>query len=183
MALPLIEPTRQRLPGWTGCSAKPGEELASFLGGAHAIRRSLALQVGGYREFLIHHQEERDFGLRILDAGWAIIYAATRPLVHTWSSNRQPDRIMLFGVRNTILVLFLNVPFPLVVPHLVASCWNSIAYKFSIRTLPWKAWGVVLGFAACIRHAQERRPVRQATYLSFRRLQKHDAIVEEGGLR
>ena len=179
VALPLIEPTREKPRGWRGCQAEPRDELASFMAGAHAIRKSVALEVGGYNEMLVHHQEERDFSLRILDADWSIVYAGTRPLVHTWSPQRDTRRIWMFGIRNTILVLFLNCPLRYLLRNLLGSCVKATVYKLSLRTLPWKLWGMCLGVAACLQNFQARHPVSVATYRKYKHLPKHGPVAGE----
>lgn len=173
VALNMIEPTRPRHPDWRGFAAPPGTELAQFRGGASALRKSAILELGGYRDCLLHQQEEADLSLRILDADWAIVYAGVKPLVHTYSPRREPGQQWLYGIRNSILVKFLNAPLVYLVPHLAASCYNALAYRFSFRALPWKLWAVAVGLGACVRYAGLRRPVRIATYKRFRQLPHH----------
>jgi GT2 family glycosyltransferase len=153
--------------------AKPGDELRSYVGCAHAVRREAALAVGGYRDFFIHQGEERDFCLRLRAAGWRIVYGAGAPVVHLVSANRDAKRVTYYGARNQILFLMLNVPFPEALLRVVWVSQATIRYRFTWATLPTKLKGISAGLFEGLKRLRLRRPVSRKTYRRFRSLPAH----------
>ncbi len=56
--------------------------VPAFIGFAHLLRRDAFLEVGGYREAFYFYGEEKDFCLRLLDAGWEVAYLPHARVVH-----------------------------------------------------------------------------------------------------
>ena len=173
VALRYVERARPHTSDQPCLNAKPGTELGSFAGGANAMRRECTLDIGGYREILVHHQEERDLAVRILDRGWSIMYGSNKPLVHLPSATRDSMRAWLYVVRNTVLIAYLNLPIIFLVPHVLVACAKMMLFRFKLQTLPFKLRGMLLGVADCIKYRGERRSISLATYLRYRRLPKH----------
>lgn len=181
MALPYVEPRGDRGSG----RMRPlpeGTQLRSYTGCAHALRRQVVLELRGYRELLVHQGEERDLSLRMLDAGWTVVYADSAPLVHLYSPRRDYGRVNYFGYRNTLLFSSLNVPQPYVLPRMLLDSLQLLRYRFRLRTLPGRLRAVLGGWGAALRYLKERRPVRRATYRTFRRLPSHGPLTLQGGL-
>lgn len=61
------------LPVSASEAARPAE-TTQFIGAGHAIRRELFNRLDGYREFGLYGHEEVDLSLRIVDAGYDILY-------------------------------------------------------------------------------------------------------------
>ena len=53
-----------------------------FRGTAHALRRDLFLEQGGYREMLFQQGEEPDLAIRMLDAGYVVRLGSGDPVRH-----------------------------------------------------------------------------------------------------
>lgn len=176
IALPYVEPNRHDRSKKMN-AAPQDRRLRSYVGCAHALRRDVALQLGGYREFLIHQGEERDLSIRLLDRGYEVRYADTQPLIHEYSNQRSLPRLEHFGVRNTLLFDMLNVPFPYVVPRMLADAAQLFFYKLSPWTIHKRAWYVVFGLAACVRHVGHRSAVSRATYVRYRSLPGHGPLL------
>ena len=51
-----------------------------FIGTAHAIRKVVFREVGGYREVLFHQCEEGDFCIRLLERGWVVRLGNSAPI-------------------------------------------------------------------------------------------------------
>jgi len=175
IAIPYIEPfslrsiSTQRKP----FSASSGQSLRSFVACAYAVRKSVSLEILGYREHFIFYGEERDFCLRMIDKGWLVIYGRVGFVVHLPSPKRETKSIIFNAARNLLIFDFLNLPFRYLILRLL---WDPIAvirYRFSRKTLRVKLYGVGAGFRDGIALIHERKPVSLATYAYFASLPSH----------
>lgn len=175
VAIPFIEPLHRRSLSSleTPFSGEAGQELKAYVGCAHAIRRHVALQLGGYREFFVHQREEQDLCLRMRAAGWRIVYGDTGPIVHMVSPDREQHRAMYYGARNQILCETLNVPFPDGLWRVGLISLGMIKYRFSWNTLLLKLRGIGSGLVESARRWNLRAPVTHKVYHKHRRLQAH----------
>jgi GT2 family glycosyltransferase len=178
VAIPYIEPLdRRSLSNMRApFKANPGDELRTFVGCAHAVRRDVALAIGGYRDFFIHQGEERDFCLRLRAAGCRIIYGSGEPIVHMVSPNRDLRRVAYYGVRNQILFEMLNAPFPDCILRIAWVAQAAIRYRFSWTNLPTKLGGLAAGLVESIRRVRLRRPVDRKTYYAHLSLPAHGPV-------
>jgi glycosyltransferase involved in cell wall biosynthesis len=177
IALPYVEPHTND-PAKKMRVAPDDQRLRSYVGCAHALRRQVALDLGGYREFLIHQGEERDLSIRMLDRGYEVFYGDTQPLVHTYSEQRDLERLQHFGVRNTLLFDVLNVPWPYVGVRILSDVVKLFWHKLSPWNVHQRTWYVVLGLGACVRHLGSRSPVRRETYVKYRSMPVHGPLWE-----
>ena len=175
IALPYVEPSRtdaSRL-----LTHIPGDRrLSNYVGCAHAVRKLVIDALGGYREFLVHQGEERDLCIRLLDRGYDIIYGETGPIVHLYSPNRDPQRVSFYGVRNTLLFNWLNVPQPYVFPRLAIDSLQLLLYKPGWKATFQRFVYLLAGWGACVQHVFRRRPVSRQTYRLFRSLPRHGPV-------
>lgn len=150
---------RRHVPRAGGGSADRSGPVASFLGGACAIRRSAYDAAGGYWSELFYAHEELDLGWRLHDAGFGVRYDADLLVEHPRTPiSRHPDGWRLTG-RNRVLIARRNLPWVLV----------------PIHTLVWLVLGVFRAPDASARRAYvggwwsgwrgdaRRRPVRWRT--------------------
>jgi GT2 family glycosyltransferase len=87
--------------------------VPSFIGFAHLLRREVFLSLGGYRESFIYYGEEKDFCLRLLDAGYRTVYLPDARVGHIPAqAGRSRTRYLRFVVRNDCLNALYNDPFP-----------------------------------------------------------------------
>lgn len=186
VAIPYIEPLNRLSLSSLKASMrdktriKAGDELSGYIGCAHAVRRDVALALGGYRDFFVHQGEERDFCLRLRQAGWRIVYGDSDYIVHMVSPKRDHERVSFYGARNQILFDMLNIPLPAVLFRLV---WDPIAmvrYRFAWSSLPLKLRAITAGFTESIRRIHKRQPVSRATYRRYRSLPGHGPEPWEG---
>jgi glycosyltransferase involved in cell wall biosynthesis len=177
IAIPYIEPLNRRSKSNLAdpFHGTPGAELRSYVGCAHAVRRDIALAIGGYRDFYVHQGEERDFCLRLRAAGWRIVYGSSGYIVHTVDPKREPDRIAYYGGRNQILFETLNIPLPDLLWRIPIVCWGMIKYRFSWTLLPLKLKAIGSGIVETIRHWKLRSPVDRGSYRSYLKLASHGA--------
>ncbi len=179
IAMPYREPYSDRSNG--RMPARPvGTPLKHYIGCAHALRRKLVLEFGGYPEFLIHQGEERDLCLRLLQAGWQCIYGDSPPLVHSYSPNRDHGRVNYYGYRNTLLFTGMHVPQPYVLPRLCIDSIQLLRHRFHWRALPAKLRGILAGWMASISYWPQRSAVSRTTYQQYRSLPGHGPSEEAG---
>jgi glycosyltransferase involved in cell wall biosynthesis len=153
--------------------APPGDSVmvtSAYIGTAHAVRRDVFLQLGGYREYLFHQGEEEDFCIRMLNAGFVVRLGSANPIHHYESPNRSRWRMDVYGARNKVLFSWYNVPMPHLLMHLPAVILNRLVYGIRTGRLWRSVVGISKGLAGCVREAGGRRPVRPETYRAFRRL-------------
>lgn len=69
---------------WKDKSRPADEEFETswFIGAGHAIRRRVYEDVGLYRDYHPYGHEELDFSMRVVDAGWKIVYFPAAEVLH-----------------------------------------------------------------------------------------------------
>jgi glycosyltransferase involved in cell wall biosynthesis len=175
-ALPFAEPRRST----RHASALPlpvGTQLRSFTGCAHAVRRELAVHLGGYPEFLEHQGEERHFCLRLLDAGFATLMADTPPIMHLVSPHRDRIRLDYYGYRNTLLFTGMLAPAEYVLPRLVFDSAQLLKHRFAWTAVPRRLHAILCGWGAIWKYRSERCPATRQAYSRFRGLPGHGPVV------
>ncbi|MCA9073889.1 MAG: glycosyltransferase [Planctomycetaceae bacterium] len=175
IALPYFEPVCERSNGRMP-PRSVGTPLRHYIGCAHALRRELVLEIGGYPELLIHQGEERDLCLRMLDRGWETIYGDTPPLVHCYSPSRDRQRVNYFGYRNTLLFSGMHVPQPYVIPRLLIDSLQLFKYRLTLSSVPDKLRCISAGWVACARQWRDRTVVDSSTYRRYRSLPCHGPL-------
>jgi GT2 family glycosyltransferase len=183
VAIPFIEPRKgpavmQRAPGggrWvTDC----------FIGTSHAIRRDVFLALGGYREQLVHQGEERDFCIRLLQAGYVVRLGSADPIHHYESPKRDFSRMDYYGRRNDVLFVWHYVPWAHLPVHLAGTVVNAARSAWEARRISRMAAGTVAGLTGGLMRPLDRQPVSRAVYRLHRRLKKAgpellDAVMPE----
>jgi glycosyltransferase involved in cell wall biosynthesis len=146
---------------------------SSFIGTAHAVRRDLFLQVGGYRDELIQMGEEPEFSLRLLDAGYVTRLGRADTLQHLESPKRNVPRIVALGRRNDLLHAFWNVPMPYLPARLAKVTLHSLWFAAAWRQPRAVLRGLAAGYLEGLRRLRARRPVARSTYRVDHELRKH----------
>lgn len=99
--------------------------VSSFIGFAHLLRRDTFLRLGGYREIFMFYGEEKDFCVRLLDAGLRVVYLPQALIGHIPDlSGRSATRYVRFAIRNDCLYSLYNDPWPVVVLSLPLRLWR-----------------------------------------------------------
>jgi glycosyltransferase involved in cell wall biosynthesis len=172
VAIPMVDvntspAVRQKAPRPDGIYA-----VYDYIGTAHALRRDLFLQLGGYREVLFHQSEEEDYCLRILNHGYITRAGNADPIHHFESPKRSFARMDYYGARNKVLYAWHNVPFPHLPKHLVATTLLTSVYaRHPVRCLT-RLRGVANAYTVIGSGRTHRQPVSVASYLLSRRLKK-----------
>ncbi|MGH9312872.1 MAG: glycosyltransferase family 2 protein [Vicinamibacterales bacterium] len=147
--------------------------VASFIGFAHLLRRDVFVAVGGYRASFGYYGEEKEFCLRLLDAGFSVAYLPDARVAHLADpATRNAVRYLRYVVRNDCLGALYNDP-------LTRLAWTlpaRLALYFRMRRawkiadrggLFWIVRELVAGLADVRRH---RRPVKRSTLRRWREL-------------
>lgn len=108
---------RRHVPRLGGRQPDRSGDVALFLGGASAIRRTAYEQVGGYFTDLFYGHEEVELCWRLVDAGWRIRYLADVEVFHPRTTiERHLEGWELTG-RNRVLIARRTLPWPVAIVH------------------------------------------------------------------
>lgn len=175
VALPFEEPHRATF-ATAMRPAAAGARLRVHVNCAAAFRRRLILELGGYPDLLCRQGEERDLSIRVIDAGYAVVYGDTPSIIHHTSPSRSYERMDYLGYRNTILFSWMRIPFPYWPGRMAISTLQLLRHKFSLRRLPARLYMIGAGYLACARFFRSRHPVSVSAYRQFRSLPAHGPL-------
>jgi GT2 family glycosyltransferase len=149
--------------------------VPAFIGFAHLLRREVFTAVGGYRESFEFYGEEKEFCLRLIDAGYRTVYLPDALVIHQPDpAGRSKQRYLRYVTRNDCLTALYNEPLGRLVWLLPA----RLALYFRMRRA-WNTddpWGWVWILRELARNAgsvyRERKPVSRETAETWKRLRK-----------
>ena len=142
----------------------------TYIGTAHAIRRNIFLELGGYRDFFFHQGEESDLCIRMLQRGHFVRLGNSDPVLHYESPQRDLARMDFYGCRNAVLFAWLNTPAPVLPLHMAVTTLKCASWSLNPLRLRNRLSGLLTGFCDCITYP--RSPVSLRTYRQFRKLSK-----------
>lgn len=156
----------------TGSSAR---YVCAFIGFAHLVRRGVFLGLGGYQEQLVFYGEEKDFCLRMLDAGLRTVYLPHARVAHLPDpSGREKSRYVRYVIRNDCLSSLYNDPLLLVLAGIPVRFGRYVRMS---RRIPGGdpgglAWLLSELAGGMPRAWRGRHAVRWATLREWRRLRR-----------
>ena len=176
VAIPFLNPRlswneTQRDPLPEGCHV-----IHAFVGASHALRRSVFLAVGGYREHFFYMGEEGDLCLRMLASGYVTRLGRSDPVYHMESPRRNLALADRCGRRNDIYFAWQNVPAPYMPLHLLATTLNGVKAGVKTRHFWRMTMGSLEGYRECLAGRVVRQPVRPEIYRLHRLLKKGGRI-------
>ena len=149
--------------------------VPSFIGFAHLLRRNVFISLGGYRESFEFYGEEKDFCLRLIEAGCRTLYLPDAIVVHEPDqAGRSQQRYLRYVTRNDCLTALYNEPLSRLVWLLPA----RLALYFRMRRAwnvddPWGwAWIVRELFRCAGSVFRDRKPVSRETVETWKRLRR-----------
>ncbi|MEE4538580.1 MAG: glycosyltransferase [Erythrobacter sp.] len=177
VAIPLIEPNLantvfQRAPHPEGIWT-----TSTFKGTAYAVRRSVFLELGGFRDRLIHQGEEKDFCVRMLEAGFVVRLGRGSAIYHYESPKRDLRRMNFFGRRNDVLFVWQNVPSIYLLPHAAGTIIKGLIFGLRSGHLASHFQGLRQGLTDIVNGRVMRSPVSRASYSRFRALQSAPSLL------
>jgi GT2 family glycosyltransferase len=143
-----------------------------FVGTAYAVRKDVFLELGGFREVLFHQEEEREFCLRMLNAGYVTRVGGADLIYHYESPIRNWSRMTVYTARNRILYIWHNVPFPYLTIHLLSTSVNLVRWGFRTKRPMWALRGLLMGYGALLKELFNRKPISRRTFKLSRRMLK-----------
>lgn len=151
--------------------------VPTFVGFAHLLRRDAFLAVGGFRERLGINGEEKELCLRLLDAGFRVVYLPASVVGHVADERgRDPRRYLHQTVRNTTLSALYDEPFPLVIGGAALRLWRYFPMRRGWRVDDRGGFGTIV--AEIGRELpgvwRERRPVRWSTWKRWRAMTRSE---------
>ena len=149
--------------------------VPSFIGFAHLVRRDVFLALGGYRERFVFYGEEKDFCLRLLEAGYRTVYLPDARVMHQPDdAGRCPRRHLRYVTRNDCLAALYNDPLPRLLWILPARLVLYFRMRRDWNVTDHWGWGWVL--REVIENApailRERRAVSSRTLALWARLRR-----------
>ncbi|HEX2972071.1 MAG TPA: glycosyltransferase family A protein [Tepidisphaeraceae bacterium] len=157
----------------------PNEDVyvcAEFRGGANALRRDLFLTLGQYRGFFYRQGEEGDYCLRLLDAGYVVRAGRADAILHYHSPIRDNTERFYYQSRNNVLYAWYNVPIPYLLPHLLATIYNSLRTGFRAGHFRVSLRGTIAGLRDMFLEYARRAPVSRQAYRLMRRLKRRGLL-------
>jgi GT2 family glycosyltransferase len=149
--------------------------VPAFIGFAHLVRRDVFLSMGGYRETFFFYGEEKDFCLRLMDAGYRTVYLPNALVMHEPDpAGRSQQRYLRYVTRNDCLTALYNEPWY----RLVWMLPGRLALYFRMRHAwkvadPW-GWAWILRELAANSGSvmRDRRPVSSETLVLWKQLRQ-----------
>jgi GT2 family glycosyltransferase len=90
--------------------------VPAYVGCAALLRRSAFVTLGGYQESFHFYGEEKDYCLRLLDAGYDVVYLPDARVAHVPDlAGRSQSRYLRYVIRNDCLSALYNEPLPMAV--------------------------------------------------------------------
>lgn len=143
----------------------------TFNGGASAFRREILRTAGFYPSDFFRQAEEGDLALRVIEAGYSIVYSPDAVMFHDIVPlNRTNKQHWYYGCRNELTTVVRRYPWVLVFPVVVQKIgvWTTLGLTQGalVHTLRG-VWHVVTRWSQVVR---ERQPVSIATVREVFRL-------------
>lgn len=146
--------------------------VPAYRGTAYAVRRELFRELGGYQESFFHQGEERDFCLRLLNAGFVTRFGSASPIHHYESPKRDQSRVITYGSRNNMLFAWYNVPMPYLLVHLPVTTAKSLFCHMKKGYTRASVRGLLRGVNMILKQVSHRRPVSRLAYRASRHLKR-----------
>jgi glycosyltransferase involved in cell wall biosynthesis len=148
----------------------------AYRGTAHALRKDLFLDLGGYRECLVHQGEEMDYCVRMMDRGAVVVLGTSDVIYHYESPRRSFGRMDYYGRRNDVLFGWHNVPGSILPSYLLIVIINTLRVAWANGRVRKFVEGTAAGLTDIWKYYDQRDPVAMSTYWLFRKLRKEGPL-------
>jgi GT2 family glycosyltransferase len=150
--------------------------VPAFIGFAHLLRRSLFAKLGGYREVFYYYGEEKEYSLRVLNAGYRIAYFPDCRIGHLIdSSGRDALKCFHYRTRNDCLSVLFNLPWylaaTLVLQRVLFYRKNAFS-NVNVDDAEGRRWLIGELWRSLPIVRRDRAPVRWSTIREWQRLKR-----------
>lgn len=172
-------------PGTVDRESGHDEVRNTFDGGASAFRKEILQTAGFYPSDFFRQGEEGDLALRIIEAGYSILYCPDAIMFHeTVPLERTNKLFWYYGCRNELTTVLRRYPWALVVPIALQKIAVWTALGIAQGALSHTLRGVCHMFTSLPQILRERKAVSFTTVREVFRLKlayKRNARISSGG--
>lgn len=142
----------------------------AFSAAACAIRRSVFLHAGRYREVFFYMGEESDLCIRMLERGFLVRLGGADPIHHLQPANRVSAKVDILERRNDIISFYFNTPLLFLVPYLAATTVKGCVHGMKVGRIGNMIKGLFQGYAFILSNSRLRSPVSLSSFLLYRKI-------------
>lgn len=149
--------------------------VTAYIGFAHLVRRNVFLELGGYQESFHFYGEEKDYCLRLLNAGYDVVYLPDARVAHVPDpSGRSDSRYLRYVVRNDCLSALYNEPLPMALVTVPIRVTRYALMRRHGQVNDPGGLGWVVGELVALLPAvwRSRKPMRWTSMRRWRRLRR-----------
>ena len=147
--------------------------VPSFIGFAHVLRRSVFVELGGYREAFHAYGEEKEYCLRLLSANLRVVYLPHARVVHApAAAERNYSRYLRHTIRNDCLAAIYNEPLPLPIVEIPLRLFRYFRMRGDSGDPGGLRWILGSLWSGRTSALALRKPVSWSTMLEWRRLRR-----------
>jgi GT2 family glycosyltransferase len=151
-----------------------------FFGYGFVLRKRAVIEVGRFNPLIGFYYEENELSLRLIKAGYKIIYDPALSVIHHHDQRgRDSRRMHRLVLRNSILTALLHLPAWCIPPQVVVRLIHFMRLSHADQGLDWKGigwvWRELKGSSSYVK--KNRRAMGLKTLLSFRRLHRSPVVI------
>jgi GT2 family glycosyltransferase len=145
--------------------------VQTYTGCGHLLKRSVFLKIGGYRTDFVHMSEEVEFCRKAWKAGLEVHMYPKIIVDHRRTPvARFPAKNVYYLTRNLIIISYLHLPWPAMMPKLFSNAllvwWRNLRRRYLWSSV-FRGW--IDGLKYSIAHFRERAPMSGRQYRQYRR--------------
>jgi GT2 family glycosyltransferase len=142
--------------------------------GQGAVRREAFLAVGKYPANFFYGAEETDLSLRLLDAGYDIVFEPSIVTLHTPDQQTRRPWSHVEARRNMLRVVLMRAPVTLLVPWAAKKFIDTMVAAARTRTVRAVVAELAYLPATVLRSLRDRRPLEWDVFAIWRYLAVHE---------
>jgi GT2 family glycosyltransferase len=145
--------------------------VQTYTGCGHLLKRSVFLEMGGYRKDFVHMSEEVEFCRKAWKSGLEVHMYPKIIVDHRRTPvARFPEKNLYYLTRNLLIISYLHLPWPAMMPKLFSNAlliwWRNLRRRYLWSSV-FRGW--IDGLKYCRAHFSERVPMSGRQYREYRR--------------
>ncbi len=158
-------------PGEVVEKAGSEEIRHTFDGGASAFRKEILQRAGFYPSDFFRQAEESDLALRVIEAGYSIMYCPEAIMFHETAPLHRANKLFLYyGCRNELTTVLRRYPWSWVAPLVLQKVVTWTILGITQGALRYTLMGVWHVFTNPSKVLRERAPISRSTAMETYRL-------------